>query len=526
MKILLHQIRTRSWSHNLWWVCFLGGFWMEPSAAAQSELSRDSSVWSLPHVHGRVLALFPDRHDFQTELNSLSPVLLRFEPISPDSSGWIIESSNPESRLDEKALSELAYAAGAVVVEPDFLVDVFRDPNDPAYFNRLKWGLNNLGQNGGLNDADIDAREAWDIREQAADVIIAIIDTGARITHEDLKENLWTNPSEIAGNGIDDDLNGYVDDVHGINAAENSGDPKDDHGHGTHLAGIIGARGNNARGSVGVVWRCQLMPLKFMDSSGSGSTTDAIKCIDYAIRNQAHVINASWGNVGQSFFLERAVRRTFNAGVVFVTAAGNAAQDIEETPNYPASYAFDNLITVCATTENDNIVSFSNYGSRSVDLGAPGASIYSTYFSSDTSYHKNSGSSMSAAFVSGAVALLMAEYPEEGYAKWKEAILESVDPLPALSGKTLTGGRLNLNSALQYLDQSQTVLPAVLEWIAESRQIKITGSPETLYAMESSTDGQAWTLVQAVLTAPDGIGTVEISSMKSPVKWFRAISVE
>lgn len=460
------------------------------------------------------------------QLNALSPILLKMDPISPDSSGWIIESLLAENQLDSQTLSQLAYAAGALYVEPDLLVTVYKDPNDPAYFNRLKWGLNNLGQNGGLNDADIDAREAWDIRNQAAEVVVAIIDTGARITHEDLKDNLWTHTSEIPGNGIDDDQNGYVDDIHGINAAENSGDPQDDHGHGTHLAGIIGARGNNAKGSVGVAWSCQIMPLKFMDSTGSGSTTDAIKCIDYAIRNQAHVINASWGNVGQSFFLERAVRRTLNAGIVFVTAAGNAAQDIEETPNFPASYAFNNLISVCATTENDTMVSFSNYGRISVDLGAPGASIYSTYFNSDTSYHKNSGSSMSAAFVSGAIALLIAEYPDEGYEKWVEAILESVDPLPALRDRTLTGGRLNLNSALNYLRQSQPILPAALEWIADSLQIQITGSPQTLYAVESSSDGQGWTLFQAVLTGADGIGAVPVTSTAAPVKWFRAISVD
>ncbi len=480
-----------------------------------------------PHVPNRILATFDDA-SFHSELSALSPALLHVRPVSSLSSDWIIEVQPHQtgSEIDLNSLAKLAVSAGAKHVEPDYLLSVLKDPNDPAYFDRTTWWFNNVGQNGGVTDADIDAREAWDIQDSASDVIIAVIDTGARLTHEDLKDNFWNNPGEIPGNQLDDDQNGYIDDFHGINAINNDGNPVDDHGHGTHLAGIIAAKGNNAKGTVGVIWKGQIMPLKFMASNGSGSVSDAIQCIDYAINKSAQIINASWGNVGQSFFLERAIRRTRDNGIVFVTAAGNSSQDIEETPNFPASYTFSNIISVCATTERDTLVSFSNYGNLSVDLGAPGASIYSTYFRNDADYHEISGSSMAAALVSGSVAALIQKYPDAGYEKWIEAILQSVDSLPALEEKTVSGGRLNLNGALRFLQTNEDLVPAHLQWLEGNRQIRITGSSSTLYAVESTEDGKNWIFHQAVLTDFDGIALIPMSSTQSSSKWYRAITVE
>jgi subtilisin family serine protease len=177
----------------------------------------------------------------------------------------------------------------------DFIYHAFITPNDPLFTNQ--WALNNTGQPGGTPDADIDAPEGWDIQSQAPNIVVAVTDTGARLTHEDLTENLWVNAGEIPGNGIDDDGNGYKDDVHGINAITESGDPSDDAGHGTHVAGIIGARGNNDKGVSGVAWQLKLMILKWLDSEGEGSDADALECLEYAKNKGAQIVNASWGGL-------------------------------------------------------------------------------------------------------------------------------------------------------------------------------------------------------------------------------------
>lgn len=489
--------------------------------------------WSLPHVADRLLVWSDAANDDISGLVSLNPGLARIrdlEPTNENSPGKIIEGLPQEILIPIISVNGSLISSGKFHAEPDYYLTNHADPNDPGYFNRRKWGLHNVGQNNGKSDADIDAREAWDVIHNASDIIVAVIDSGARMTHEDLKDNLWVNAGEIPGNGIDDDRNGYVDDVHGINAIDGTGSPEDDQGHGTHLSGIVGAVGNNGKGSVGVAWKVKIMPLKFIDSTGSGSTSDAIECIDYAISHGANLINASWGNIGQSFFLERAVRRARNAGVVFVTAAGNNGDDIEEVPNFPASYTFDNILSVCATTERDDLVSFSNYGSVSVDLGAPGAAIYSTFYRNDSDYEVMSGSSMSVGFVAGSVALLMAKYPDRAYQDWIRAVTQTADPLSALEGRTVTGGRLNLNSALHYLSRIVEPEPASLSWQVNNptspRSIQIQGSPATVYSIEFSNDGLTWSFLEGVLTDSEGLASAAISFGADVSRWFRAVAVE
>ncbi|HKI70822.1 MAG TPA: S8 family serine peptidase, partial [Verrucomicrobiae bacterium] len=340
--------------------------------------------------------------------------------------------------------------------EPDYQVQALRVPNDFRYGDGSLWGLHNTGLYGGTPGADISAEAAWDIQNNAGNIIVAVIDTGVRYTHEDLADNMWVNPGEIAGNGVDDDGDGYVDDVHGINAINNAGDPNDDHGHGTHVSGTIGAVGNNTVGIVGVCWKVQIMACKFLDSTGSGFISDAIKCMDYARSKGAKVINASWGSTSfNSQALHDAIDSLRQAGIIFVAAAGNSSQDNGVDPIYPASYDLDNIISVAATTRNDDLAVFSNYGASTVDLGAPGDPIFSCWNGSDSDYQYFQGTSMAAPHVTGACALLMAHYPNDNYQQIINRILSNVDPLPALAGKCVSGGRLNLLRALSGGSTSQ-----------------------------------------------------------------------
>ena len=335
------------------------------------------------------------------------------------------------------------------IVEPDYVIRASVEPNDPRFISEDLWHLQNIGQSGGREDADIDAPEAWEYNLGAPSVIVAVIDSGIRRTHQDLIANLWTNENEIAGNGLDDDFDGYIDDVHGINAIEGTGDPNDDNGHGTHVAGILAARGNNALGVVGVAWEAQIMALKFLDADGNGSTSDAISCINYAVAHGAKVINASWGGPDRSRAFERALNQLASAGVVFVAAAGNDGVDLATTLFYPAAFKAGGMITVAATTRTDALASYSNYGATEVDVAAPGSAIWSCWNSSDASYVQASGTSMATPIVAGIVAHLRYLMPGASVAEIIDLVKTTTDPLPALAGKTVSGGRVNLWQALK-----------------------------------------------------------------------------
>ena len=333
--------------------------------------------------------------------------------------------------------------------EPDYTIHADLDPNDPSYVNGTLWGLKNTGQSGGRAGVDIGAAEAWALTHDASTVVVAIIDSGIRATHQDLAANLWVNPGEIAGNGVDDDADGYVDDINGINTIKSNGNPADDLGHGTHVAGIIGAVGNNGIGVAGVAWKVRLMALKFLDSAGDGATSDAIACIDYARLKGAHLINASWGDAGYSLSLYNAIARARDDGIIFVAAAANSGKNNDLTPNYPSSYPLDNIVAVGAIDRSGNIPSFSNYGARSVHLMAPGKDVYSTWYTGDSAYASESGTSMATPYVAGALAVLKARYPGENYRQLIARLLANTQPLASANGKCLTGGMVNLATALQ-----------------------------------------------------------------------------
>jgi len=332
-------------------------------------------------------------------------------------------------------------------VEPDYLYYPSGLADDPFFSDGSLWGLRNQGQAGGKEGADIRAVEAWDLRNDASEVVVAVIDTGLRMTHEDIAANLWTNPAEIPGNGIDDDGNGVVDDVHGFDAIDGGGEPSDEDGHGTHVAGTIGAAGNNATGATGVAWRVQLMPIRFLGADG-GFLSDAIEGIAYAQANGAAILNNSWGGGGFSIALREAIADLATEDRLFVAAAGNDGVDSDETPGYPAAYDLPHILSVAASDRNDRRAAFSNFGAVSVDLAAPGASIRSTFNGGDASYATLSGTSMASPHVAGALALLRAEFPDEDAASLKARLLDTVDVLEDFTGETVSGGRLNLEAAL------------------------------------------------------------------------------
>jgi subtilisin family serine protease len=328
--------------------------------------------------------------------------------------------------------------------EPDYLLYKSVIPDDPSYVEGLLWHLNRPG----VLDADINAPEGWEIRHEATNIVVAILDSGMRMTHEDLAPNLWTNPKEIPGNGIDDDGDGYVDDVHGLNSITGTGDPTDDDGHGTHVAGILGAAGDNGKGITGVAWRVQLMPLKFINSFGEGFTSDGVECMNYAIAHGAQVINASFGSPNFSTAMQVAIFAARDAGIVFVAAAGNESVNNDLQPSYPANYGLDNVISVAATSQLDALEDYSNFGASSVDIAAPGTLIYSCGHTNDAQYVYMSGTSMATPIVSGVVALIRAQWPNETPSQIRQRLIATADPLPSLAGKCVSGGKVNLQRAL------------------------------------------------------------------------------
>jgi len=320
-------------------------------------------------------------------------------------------------------------------------------PNDPMFAEQ--WALNNTGQNGGKEKAHVDALKAW-LKTQGSDkIVVAVLDTGVDYAHTDLVANMWFRPDNIP-QYTDDEL-GTFNDERGFDATDNNSDPMDDNGHGTHCAGIIGAEGNNDEGIAGINWNVQIMPLKFLGKGGYGSTKDAIEAINYAIdRKQKgvnlRIISASWGSTQYSKALEDAIRAAGEAGILFVAAAGNDGSSNDKRPHYPSNYDLPNVISVAATDKNDQLASFSNYGTKTVHIAAPGREILSTWLNNQ--FREASGTSMATPYVSGVAALVLAAEPNLTVAKLRERILKSVDKLDNLADKVQSGGRLNAAKAL------------------------------------------------------------------------------
>jgi len=326
---------------------------------------------------------------------------------------------------------ELRGLSGTTSVGPDYIIRTQTVPNDPV------WNANRSAGN------SIGLPAAWSTTTGTGQTIVAVIDTGIDVTHPDLAPNLWRNPGEIAGNNRDDDGNGFIDDLHGVDFTTNSNNLTDSVQHGTHVAGIIGAVGNNGQGVAGVNWRTRIMPLKFIGANG-GLTSDAVRALDYALRNGAKIINASWGGSPYDTAFAAALNRARSAGAIVVASAGNYATDTDRSPFYPAAYTtqFNNVLGVAATDDAGNLASWSNFGATSVTVAAPGVNITSTL--NNGRYGALGGTSMAAPFVSGALALLWDQNPTWTYSQILDKLKTSVDRLPGLSGKVATGGRLNV----------------------------------------------------------------------------------
>lgn len=333
-------------------------------------------------------------------------------------------------------------------VEPDWMVYSQQAPTDAALTDGRLWGLRNSGQNGGTAGIDVNADNAWAQTLGDDSIIVGVIDTGVRYTHQDLAANMWVNPGEIPGNNIDDDNNGYVDDVHGINAITNSGDPMDDNGHGTHVAGTIAATADNGHPLVGVAPGSRIMALKFLDADGSGRTSDAITCLDYATMMGAQITNNSWGGGGFSQALLEAIQRADDAGSLFVAAAGNASQNNDSRASFPANYQVENVISVAAIDRNGDLASFSNFGQQTVDLAAPGVAIFSAVASSDTAYDNYDGTSMAAPHVAGAAALVLSQHGPMSLSELRSRLLISAVPFDGLNGLVATAGRADAQAAI------------------------------------------------------------------------------
>nr|BDT29127.1 S8 family serine peptidase [Bacteriovorax sp. HI3] len=342
----------------------------------------------------------------------------------------------------------------ANVVSKKLLKSPFTDftaatPDDPS-FGKL-WGLRNTGSNepngsAGVEGADVNALKAWDITKGSRAVRIAVIDTGVDYTHPDLKANMWVNTKEIPGNGIDDDGNGFIDDVYGYDFANNDSNPMDGNGHGTHCSGTIGAVHDNKIGVSGVMSEVQIMAVKFLGDDGSGSLEGAIKAIDYATMMNVDLMSNSWGGGGRSEALLEAIKRASDKGIIFTAAAGNSSSNNDSSPSYPASYDTPNMVSVAATTAQNGLASFSSYGRNSVHIAAPGHNILSTV--NGGGYDVYSGTSMATPHVSGVLGLLLAKEGRMPHSVMRERLTMTSVPVTALRGKTQTAGRIDAYNLL------------------------------------------------------------------------------
>lgn len=417
-----------------------------------------TSAWANDVVPGEFLIQFKENTNVYRQHRILNRISIA--PIKEVSKeGRIFKISRPLVERPEGSIEVLSAIREIDLVEPNRYWKLRRLPQDPA-FHRL-WGLKNVGQMAmgdmpttkGVSGVDIEIEKVWETNVGSRAVKVAVIDTGVNYNHADLKPNIWVNEAELNGKpNFDDDGNGCVDDIHGCNFVSNTGDPMDDDGHGTHVAGTIGAVANNNIGVAGINWEVSLIPIKFIDDQDHGTSENAVRAIDYAVKVGARILSNSWGDYYPSEIIKQAIERAEKANALFVVACGNDTFDNDVIKDYPSSYDIDNILAVAAVDNSGGLASFSNYGKTSVDIAAPGENILSTYYNPNypgLAYDSESGTSMATPHVAGVAALMLAKNNSLTYQQMKKFIMDGARPLPSLKDKNLSHGMLNAYEALK-----------------------------------------------------------------------------
>jgi len=421
-----------------------------PAVVFSQSSTNEEDVLGAPYVLGEVLIRYVSQANANDMLSIKSE--LGVQTIEADYSVPNLELvSLPDGQSVADAIEYYQGVPGVLYVSPNYIITV-----DGGYFPKPKPDNPDEGPSRRFGDPyfyrswgidKVRTPLVWDhFTTGSHEIIVGVVDTGIDYRHEDLADNIWVNPGEIPNNGIDDDGNGWVDDVYGWNFWDDSNDPYDDYFHGTHVAGTIGAVAGNGVGTIGVSPKVTLMACKFLGADGSGTTSNAIKAIDYCVINGAKILNNSWGGGRFSQPLSDAIASAERNGVLFLAAAGNADSDNDIYPNYPASYDAANLISVASSDVDDYKSTFSNWGRASVDLAAPGTGIYSTMPGND--YADKSGTSMATPHVAGVAALMWAHRPQLSVYDIKDILLQSAEHIPNMKGMTVTSGRLNAYRAL------------------------------------------------------------------------------
>jgi subtilisin family serine protease len=438
-----------------------------------------SSSYAALYKEGEIIVKFKNNPSNQT---------LKIQAISRTLNIHVVKL--PSNMKVEDALKKYKNDPNVEYAEPNYIIRKLETtPNDTYYSSQ--WGL-----------VKVLANKVWDTCKGSDNTIVAVIDSGIDLNHPDLKDHIWKNPGETnCSDGIDNDNNGFVDDCYGWNFVSNSNNTQDDNGHGTHVAGIIGAVTNNSEGVAGLNWYVKLMPVKSFNSDGYGDVANLIKAINYAVNNGAKIINLSsefYGPPSQALY--DAIKSAGDRGVLFVAAAGNDSWNNDKTPVWPASFNLSNIISVGASDQYDNLAYFSNYGQKTVHLLAPGTDIFSTYFdktNNQSTYKSLEGTSMATPFVSGAAALLMSCLNNATIYEIKERIVSSVDVFDSLSTKAISSGRLNIYNALN--SPLKPIRPTGLAVALNNNNAILTwqdnSNIETGYIVERKVDNSNWNVI-------------------------------
>ncbi|MCM0604963.1 MAG: S8 family serine peptidase [Xanthomonadaceae bacterium] len=391
--------------------------------------------------------------------------VLSMRQVKTDASIHVVELD--QSKDTDAAIQALKANPDVEIAEKNFRINMYQDKSKPAeklpgtpndeLFSK-QWGMQNIGQvlgsswskSTGTAGADINVSPLWAKGITGSqDIIVAVIDTGIDLTHPDLVGNIFVNKDEIPGNGIDDDNNGFIDDVNGWNFVDKNNKPSDDHDHGTHCSGVIGATGNDKVGVTGVNWKVRILPLKFLSAKGGGTLEGAIDAINYATMMNANIMSNSWGGGERSDLLFNAIKSARDKGILFVAAAGNDKADNDKNPHYPSNYELDNVIAVAAMDNKDNLASFSCYGKSTVHVAAPGVDVFSTVRGGK--YGMMSGTSMACPHVAGVAALTLSQNPSLSYKELKQRLISGSIPVSNITGKVYAGGRVSAENTVRGL---------------------------------------------------------------------------